>query len=158
MERERTGGWQVVATDIPTITEPHPDKPGWKLCRPGKPRAYAVVDANWKERARFPTEAEADAEAARLNAEELERTFDQDPVLVQRRRHFRELGEAPEEHPGRYAVRMWSDWNESYWTTCETLADVEKEVRTADVQRVVGLDTGTGVQFSVSVAFEDEPS
>jgi hypothetical protein len=155
--------WRVVATDIPTLCKPHPDKPGWEIHTPGEPGAYAVVDPDWgNEQARFPTQREAQAEADRLNVEDVERTLD--PVSVVRRRRLRELGETfwvrygdgpiarrwPP-NPGRFAVLEWSDrYSESFWQTYE-MEGVEEEIATGDVERVVDLDTGDEMPFSVSV-------
>lgn len=170
MQDERTSPrvqepeWVVVAVDIPTISEPHPDKPGWQIHRPGQPGAYAVVDRNWEnEQARYPTEAEARADADRRNLDEVERTLD--PAYADRRRHLRSLGETfwvrygdgpvaqrwPE-RPGQFATLEWSErYSESFWDTYATHEEIEAAIRTGDVEQVVDLDTGESVPFSVDV-------
>jgi hypothetical protein len=157
----------VVAVDIPTTTEPHPDKPGWQIHRPGQPGAYAVVDRNWdNEQARYPTEAEACADADRRNLDEVERTLD--PAYADRRRRLRALGatfwvrygDGPiaarwPERPGRFAALEWSErYSESFWETYTTRDELEDAIRTGDVGHVVDLDTGDPVSFSVDVHVE----
>jgi hypothetical protein len=67
-------------------------------------------------------------------------------------------GEGPKENrwpqdPKRYALWCFSDrYGQSFWETVATLENVKGRIHDGDVDRVVDLDTGEEVPFTVSVS------
>lgn len=115
----------------------------------------------------FDSSEEAEARATELNRADVLASLNLDSAFAGRRERLQQLGETfwvrygdghPEarwpKDPGRYALHVYSErYSESFWETHETLDEVRSEIeREGDnVSRVVDLDTGEDVPFSVTV-------
>lgn len=115
----------------------------------------------------FDTAEAAEARADELNQAAVVASLDFDPAFAGRRERLKLLGETfwvrygeghPEtrwpEKPGRYAVEAYSErYSGSFWETHETLDEVRAAIVQDEIGRVVDLDTGLDVPFSVTVEF-----
>lgn len=131
----------------------------------GPIRSFIVTDDQLAEaKGEFATAEEAVALCEALNDADASSELSNDPVFVARRERLKALGETfwvrygegypaarwPSE-PARYAIKSYSErYSETFWETYETLADVQAEILTGDVVRVVDLDTGEDVPFTLS--------
>lgn len=165
--------WSVVGHGVqsgPTFSTLIEDADYFRVCRfddlpegdmafymPGVPMPPEVGE-------RFATLEEARSRADELNDADVVASLNIAPKFVIRRKRLQALGETfnvwigtgPREarwprEPEKYAANEWSDRHSmSWWTTYDTLADVEEAVLTGDVQRIVDLDTGEDVPFALT--------
>lgn len=111
----------------------------------------------------FGSEQEATAKANELNKADVLASLNIKPEFLERRKRLQALGETFlvaygearwELEPGRYAVMEFSDnYSDYFWGTVETLDEVTAAIKEGDVARVVDLDSGNDVPFTVSVSF-----
>lgn len=118
---------------------------------------------------RFKTEAKAEARVKELNDADAIASLKVPRTHLERFDRYRELHGKHfgwwwydgEHHPltrfprkpGKYAVETWHDGDTS-WADYETLGEVRKELLSGDAVRVVDLDTGEDIPFTLSVSLE----
>lgn len=135
----------------------------------GEPVDFLIVDSSDWQRARdrYASRSLAETECERLNRVDAEERGD--PTATTRRERLRSLGKTfwvsygeghPEfrwpARPGRYALEEFSErYSESFWDTVETRDEVEARILEESVGRVVDLDTGEEIPFTVKVTLGD---